>query len=864
MTSLLAPSAVALLAHKRLTDVVEALQRKVTGDVFDVGGGGVAGVAVNDTERRVLGLARAALNAFEAAPAALPTIDAPHRLQVGQGISRYAILGSAGFELPAYADVFAPGGAWTADAIRRGTPDPHLSRVLVGAPQLAVRVGELGLALAGSDDDRVRIRAFTSGMLAAVAHGVVVGPVLRGLQVRRTKREWNRHSPAVDIAAADSRILRELLGGGAASAMWQGWWPPTADVPDALFQGYVNALEEVYALSANRPPGFSDFEDGFSPGDPLTAVRLRNAYAFMRNDATAAAWTWGEWYGVLLPVLLMPPIALLIARALPHGQHFFSQANPVDERSVWEVLALSLGLGALPPFVYSMILWSQIDEHVDSFVNALVLGILRVGLGTASLATLGSDPSALVRWLLLFTPTIGTDVYAAIRAIMAKTSGRPGDAFVFFLNTLPAMTGVTTLLFAALMKLVGVDSELAYWLLWALFTALLLLAVGLPVSNALAHTGGIRSFFLRDKLPELPLLDALQALSAARDSSGLALLFDDSTLWSDPAVAAPTLADLRYPAGPRGLVRIWIDGDLHVSQDDRTVTFKRPDGSTLPVSLSPATPTAADLVQRLKSSVPGLEAEVVGEHDPLYDLPFPHLLSDPGDTLASLADHDAHRGDFVPVGKSRGKATILREGPRAEQATPYGATGPSRSNVDGLALVPSRTLGDLEETAFGLAADLAVLFCLGAAPSIHGPVQAENPPGRPALAANLDPVYQVFRQWNLDERRVNEWRMLVSGGAESEKHGDPAHRDPGMRPEPPGAAGPPYTSLAPDGEALATAMGWLPLWRAWFRMAADVTADSAAAVAMPYTPPVATRDGQRFQPTNARLTEAVRFLFDLA
>jgi hypothetical protein len=59
-------------------------------------------------------------------------------------------------------------------------------------------------------------------------------------------------------------------------------------------------------------------------------------------------------------------------------------------------------------------------------------------------------------------------------------------------------------------------------------------------------------------------------------------------------------------------------------------------------------------------------------------------------------------------------------------------------------------------------------------------------------------------------------------------------------------------------------MGWIPLWRAWLRVAADPTADSAATTAMPYTPAVATRDGQLRRPANAELSTAVRFLLDLA
>jgi hypothetical protein len=58
-------------------------------------------------------------------------------------------------------------------------------------------------------------------------------------------------------------------------------------------------------------------------------------------------------------------------------------------------------------------------------------------------------------------------------------------------------------------------------------------------------------------------------------------------------------------------------------------------------------------------------------------------------------------------------------------------------------------------------------------------------------------------------------------------------------------------------------MGWLPLWRAWVRVACDTTADADAAIVMPYTPTVVAADGTTFRPTNRDLTTAVRFLLDL-
>jgi hypothetical protein len=860
VTSLLLPSTVTLLAHKRLVDTVEQLQRKIVADVFDIGFFfGAHNVRVNPTERRVLGLARSAQRMFEAEP----RVDVTPALQVGQRLSKFAVLGSAGFELAGYADVFAPGGAWVTDAIRRGTPDPNMSRVVVGTTQLAVRAGELGLAETAVPDDRAKIQAFSMGLLSSVAYGVVASPVLRGLQAKRTKREWSRHGPGIDVTAAESRVLRELLGGAGAAARWQSWWPASDDVPDALYSGFLKALDEAYGLNAHRPLGFKDFEDGgFEAGDPLSVLKLRGGYALLRQDAASSAWSWPQWYAMLLPMMIMPSIGLIVARELPGAGAFFTDSQSLSEQSFFEALTLGLGLGALPAGFYSIFLWTQISEHTGTFVNALVLLIARLGLSITGLAL--HDESALVRWLLLFLPLIGTDIYAFIRGLVANGNGRPGDAFVYFINLLPSMTAVELLLFALFMKLVGVNSDEAFWLLWALFTVVNLLAVGLTVSHAFSKSGGYASFFMRDRPDGFPLLGALADAGIPDDVAALALLFDESSLWHDHnAAPVPTLANLNYPSGPRALVRVWWegDGDLQLAHDDHTVSLKVGGGAPTVVVLPSGKLTAEEIATRVSGALGDVHTEVVGPDDPAYDLPFPHTLDDPGDALPALADHESHKGDFVPVGKSKDKALLLRHTPRVELTTSYGGLGSTRSPLDAIGLVPSGSLADLEESALGIAADLAVLLALGAAPTVlGGPVLAEPLAGAPALPAP-GPVYQVFRQWNLDERRVNEWRMVVSGGAESEKSGHPADRDPAMRPDPGAAA---YASQVPGGEPLSNQMGWIPLWRAWLRMASDLTTDTNATTAMPYTPTVATRDGHTFQPTNAQLTDGVRYLLDLA
>jgi hypothetical protein len=156
-----------------------------------------------------------------------------------------------------------------------------------------------------------------------------------------------------------------------------------------------------------------------------------------------------------------------------------------------------------------------------------------------------------------------------------------------------------------------------------------------------------------------------------------------------------------------------------------------------------------------------------------------------------------------------------------------------------------------------MAADLAAMLISGAVPSLAGATAVANPPlPNPALR----PIHQVFRNWNLDERRLNEWQAIVSGGAAPEK-ANPVNHDALMRPL--DAAAAPYANAAPGGNDLLDDMGWIPAWRAWVQMATDITSDANATTAERYTPAVARRDGSVQPPSNQELSDAMRFLFDL-
>ncbi len=143
------------------------------------------------------------------------------------------------------------------------------------------------------------------------------------------------------------------------------------------------------------------------------------------------------------------------------------------------------------------------------------------------------------------------------------------------------------------------------------------------------------------------------------------------------------------------------------------------------------------------------------------------------------------------------------------------------------------------------AADLAALLCLGATSQLLSP--GELGKANIGSADDLNRVYQVFRNWNLDRRRENEWKMLVLGGAVSEKRGDATAADAALPP-----ADPPPAVLTPAGEVTANAAGWVNVLRRWVEMARSPLSD--------------TTDASSFRPgnpSNLELSRAMAFLLDM-
>ncbi|MCP4678356.1 MAG: hypothetical protein GY854_23155, partial [Deltaproteobacteria bacterium] len=92
------------------------------------------------------------------------------------------------------------------------------------------------------------------------------------------------------------------------------------------------------------------------------------------------------------------------------------------------------------------------------------------------------------------------------------------------------------------------------------------------------------------------------------------------------------------------------------------------------------------------------------------------------------------------------------------------------------------------EAVMDYAVDLSAMLCMGAVPHLmDGEVTVSSLSSRTSggdpVDATLTNVHQVFRNWNMDRRRINEWRMLVAGDAVSDKRAE--YRPPSPAPTPP-------------------------------------------------------------------------------
>jgi hypothetical protein len=375
---------------------------------------------------------------------------------------------------------------------------------------------------------------------------------------------------------------------------------------------------------------------------------------------------------------------------------------------------------------------------------------------------------------------------------------------------------------------------------------------------------------IRDaKIPEYPLFDV--------EKPHHVRLFDDNALFADPSIVAPTLAQRFYPSGRRKLLKLWWagPGDLFIRTDRFQLVFSFTNSSGAGDQIVPA-PVApmklSEFIDLLESRVKGpgneagmLRASIVFPLDLDYDLPPGAAFADHGDgdkdnEKDEVAKHDAKAREFKKLAKTQDASDyFLFHSPKPAQAIRFGPGG-ALNNPFGLSEADIRvdedkngytyvfdpvTTGD-SNTVMSFAADFAALLCLGGASHIRPGARPDNR------------IYQVFRNWCLDRRRENEWRMLVAGGALSEKGGQPDKFDPMMlRPPDQNAYASPLATasqaVAAEGERTGRELGWVPLLRQWLDMTQRPTIN-----------PLADTRLNPDNPTNHALSRGIAFLLDMS
>lgn len=860
---------VLLLAHRRLKTLAHALRTKeglVGPEAIEIDVAGNRGpVAHQPLEARLRILADAAIAMLEPGD----PIPPPATARLGFGLSRAAVTGTFGFTLPMIAARANRDRAWYRDALLRGSADPNLSRVAVPAVELVLDIGARALAAATTDLERARIRALVLGMLADVATRIVVGPVLRGAAADRTFADLDLGgTPEAQHAGG---VTAERLLGGRAGQSWRDWWLPVADVPAAFFDGYAAAIAAQPAVTT--PLGFRAHLDATTRGTPLDAAQLTTAYRQfldgLDNPFTinypgvppiGARFGLAGWWGIMSAAFIGPPIALLISGGTDRSKLLWTApaATPPPDGTSWLELAALGGLaGSVTPLVFPMLMWSGYPDSYHPFIEAIVFAVWRAVFGGVGLGG-GTDSGLRTAMLLL---QLVPDLVGLVQGIVELVRGHRAPGLLMLMQLMSALSMGLTMIAGAAFRGAGVtwawDSFFPAWLI----VLVICLGFAMIAAAVIDGQGGFRLIIDDPRVitgtnPTPPLLGALPA-GGTPEPRALAMLFDDAALFRIPGVAgAVTRASFAYPSGARDLLELTWTGraPLELTVDGARLSFQIQTDAPIEVIVPPGT-TAQGLADLLTARVlDGGVAKLTvaqaatGELQP--PLAFPGTIADPGDGEATRADHDRRRGEVITISTDAAHPTVLRHAPRAHNGVRFGVVGPARTQLEGWKIVPSELLGDVDVTAMGAASELAALLFLGATPELAPAAALAGAPGGP-----VRPAYEVFRRWNLDERAANEWRALVAGGARSERT---AAGDPLRRPSPVAAV----VADDADGRALLDRLGWIPTWRAWARMAADPTQDTAAPRPAPYSPPDGP-PGTTVAPTNDLLSRAIRVLLNL-
>src|SRR6266705_3279974 len=180
MPAVLTHKTIMLLARKRLEEIEEALRVKR-----------LAGVVPRSTiEERVEALVTKALEYMNSDPA--PSTDfpgAPYAKPLGSGVSKFAVMGAMGPDIPAFASALAPGQAWTFDNIHKGYPDEDREAVVAQTCDFIFEFWKkVNTSISSEEHDPAqqtrqlnKMRAYVLGHLCHMAGDIISHPLINEL-----------------------------------------------------------------------------------------------------------------------------------------------------------------------------------------------------------------------------------------------------------------------------------------------------------------------------------------------------------------------------------------------------------------------------------------------------------------------------------------------------------------------------------------------------------------------------------------------------------------------------------------------------------------------------------------------------------
>ena len=572
MPAVLTHQAIMLLARERVADIRDRLLLKK----------GLNG-PLTDLELRVLRLATLThIMLSDSDDSRLP-IETPNDLDwpdgFGKGVSRFAVMGSMGPDIPGLAALLAPAQAVWFDIVHKGTPDAHREQVDARTTDVALALWKgasqalsnrpTGGVPAAKALDRARnqIRAYVLGHLTHLAGDMLAHPFINDVEWHVPRRqppsnpfsfETFKFSHERTEGSLDSRVAIEMFGrdGPRSGQAWSAWWPTVDEVPPELFIGYERALEEVHKSKIDRPDGLAAFEkalEAFSPPVP-DADFFRDGYQSLSNAGVGILYHWGygAWLG-FLSIAVVPLLATFpLAFALPRGKEVFTKSlADAGERAAFEALALPLVLNGLLPVVYGGVIAGLTWRGAESIVTVGLIGTA-IGALTAFIfliTLLAGDPGAGYRWAFLFAipAAIGLALSGAALGKSVQHEKRRAKLLLLFAAPFLIML-VADLLLMVFSELIGMGSEQGGAISWAVLSGLIVVAGLLVLFLWLP-------FKARDaRVPE----DA-PAFPAQRPHH--VRLFDKSSLFERPNQLDATLTETHYPSGSRPLLRLWWTGE---------------------------------------------------------------------------------------------------------------------------------------------------------------------------------------------------------------------------------------------------------------------------------------------------------------